>query len=364
MTEDRLRVAVIGCGSLGLHYATVYSTLPDTELVAIAEYNPERREAVGKRFGVTALYPDAQALFKEIVPDVAAVVLPGKYIKDAVVAAAEAGVKGVSSDKPLGARLSDADEMVEACEKRRIVFAGGNLQRAMSEVQEAARWIKAGEFGDFIGAAVHRWGGEISGGGCQAISVLRLFTGAEVSEVVAWAKPQDVLEGNSDRGLVVNGLFQMTNGLSCTVFGEETPYRGVEVWSQDNLIRWDWAPPEIYQGFDENGARIKVDRPYLPYEWGQFYYLGSSIRSLLRAIRTGSELAISGHDLRQALEVAIAAKYSALRGSVPVKLPLEDRSLALFPSDARWLGKDPTGGHGLSLEMAAKPWPGYKPELA
>ena len=61
-----------------------------------------------------------------------------------------------------------------------IVFAGGNLQRAMNEVQEAASRIHNGEFGGIRGASVHGFGGEISGGGCQHISVLRLFTNAEV----------------------------------------------------------------------------------------------------------------------------------------------------------------------------------------
>ena len=51
-------------------------------------------------------------------------------------------------------------------------------------------------------------------------------------------------------------------------------------------------------------------------------------------------MAVSGHDLRQSLEAAIAAKYSALWGSVPLSLPLEDRSLTLYPTPYRWLGGD------------------------
>ena len=133
MAEPKYTVAIIGCGRLGQHYAEVYQTLPNAELVAIAEHNPERRRAVGERFGIKALYPDAEAMYREIVPDIAAVVLPGKYIKDAVIASAEAGVKGVSTDKPIGACLADVDEMVDVCEERGVVFAGGNLQRALSE---------------------------------------------------------------------------------------------------------------------------------------------------------------------------------------------------------------------------------------
>ena len=102
---------------------------------------------------------------------------------------------------------------------------------------------------------------------------------------------------------------------------------------------------------------MKLDRPYSPYEWSQFYYLGSSIRSFLNAFRTGSELSISGHDLRQALEVAIAAKHSALWGSVPVKLPLADRSLTLYPTDYRWLGGD-ASGREQTADEAAESWEG------
>ena len=343
MTDTVHRVAIIGCGRLGQHYAEAYSTYPDTEIVAIAEHNPERLAAVGERFGVSALYRDVDSLLRDDVPDLAAIVTPTKFYKDAVIACAEAGVKGVSTDKPIAAVLSDADEMVEACESRGIVYAGGNLQRAMSEVQEAAGMIRRGDLGKVTGAAVHRWALEISGGGCQQISVLRLLADAEVEEVVAWGTPQEALDGDTDEGLAINGLLKLTGGIECPVFGMETPYRGVDVWSAESLVRWDWGPPEIYRGFDGEGRRVRVEHEYAPYEWSEFGYLTTSIRSFISAVETGSELAISGHDLRQALEVAVAAKYSAKWGSVPLKLPLEDRSLALYPRPYRWLGGDASG---------------------
>ncbi len=340
MSISKHTVAIIGCGRLGQHYAEVYQTLPNTELVAIAEYNPERRNAVGERFGINALFQDAEALFQEIVPDIAAVVLPGKFIKEAVIAAAESGVKGVSTDKPIGSRLSDVDEMIEVCETRGVVFAGGNLQRAISEVQEAARWLRNGDYGALNGASVHGWGGEISGGGCQHISVLRLLAQAEVTEVIAWGTPEEALKQDRDEGLIINGHFRLSNGLVCPVFGQRTPFSGVDVWTDEALVRWDWGAPEIYKGFDETGGRIKVDRPYTPLQYPRFTYMGTSILSFLDVLENGGELAISGHDLRQSLEVAIAARYSALWGSVPLKLPLEDRSLTLYPRAYRWLGGD------------------------
>ncbi len=361
MGSDSLTVAVIGCGRLGQHYAGVYATRPDTTLVAIAEANPERRRVVGERFGVTRLFADARSLFAEVVPDVAALVLPVRYIKDAVLAAVAAGVRGVTTDKPIAATLADADAMVDACRSAGVVFGGGNLQRARADVQEAAAWLHAGEFGPITGAAVHRWGsgGEISGGGCQHVSVLRLLTGAEVAEVVAWGTPEHKLaDGEDEEGLIINGRFTMSDGLAVPVFGAETPQKGVDVWTERALIRWDWEATTVYAGADAAGHRLPLDRPFTPVAYPQFDYLGTSIGSFLDAVRTGSELWISGHDLRQALEVAIAAKRSAAAGSVPIALPLADRTLALRPRPYRWLGGDVTGREQSAAEAAA-PWAGY-----
>ncbi len=350
--KTKLTVAIIGCGRLGQNYSEVYQALPDTELVAIAEWNPDRRQVVGKRFGVKALYRDVHALLKEIVPDVAAVVTPTKFMKEAVIACAEAGVKGVSTDKPIAARLSDADEMVEACSSRGVVFAGGNLQRAKWEVQEAARRLQSGKYGKLAGAAIHGFGGEVSGGGCQHLSVLRLFTRAEVDEVMAWGFPPETLEQESDDGLNINGVFHLSSGLDCQIFATQSPHSGLDVWTDDSLVRWSWGPPKIFQGKDSGGVRKETEPSYPPFPWRPFYqripnfrgdYLVSSIRSFLDAVEKGSELWISGHDLRQALEIVIACKLSAQSGNRPVKLPLEDRSLALFPRPYRWLGGDATG---------------------
>ena len=49
---------------------------------------------------------------------------------------------------------------------------------------------------------------------------------------------------------------------------------------------------------------------------------------------------------RQALEIAIALKLSAQRGHQRVHLPLEDRSLRIFPSPFRLQGGDAIGWTG------------------
>ena len=352
MTDRKLKLAIIGCGKLGQQYAQLYSAMEDVEIVAMAERDPDRLKHVGDQYKIKALYPDADALFNDLVPDIAAVVTPTKYYKDSVIAAAEAGVKGVSTDKPLAATLADADEMVETCSSRGVIFSGGALVRAIPEVQEAATWIRDGRFGQFTDVAVLDWSGEISGAGCHTISVLRLLTGAEVEEVVAWGMPADILAGDCDWNLTMNGRFKLSNGMDCPVFGKALDRGMVDVWNDEVLVRMAWGPPEIYKGFDLAGNRIKQDVKYSQYKWSKPRHLVGSIRAFVSAVQENDDslLWISGHDLRQSLEVAIASHQSAKRGSVPVKLPLDDRSLTLYPRPYRWLGGDQYTGLGDKVE--------------
>ena len=167
-------------------------------------------------------------------------------------------------------------------------------------------------------------------------------------------------------GLNINGRFRLTSGLECQVFGAEAvaPHRGVEVWTEDALVRWDrHGEPltQIFQGFDAKGARKEVDHAYRPWSWdsvskelgplldrighrgSERHYVLAPITSLIDAVAKGIPPRITGETQRHALEVAIASKMSAQRGSVPIKLPLEDRSLALYPRPYRWLGGDVSG---------------------
>ena len=54
----KVGVAVIGTGSWGKNHARVYKELPQTELIAICDVNPERAKSDGQQFGVKA-YTDS-----------------------------------------------------------------------------------------------------------------------------------------------------------------------------------------------------------------------------------------------------------------------------------------------------------------
>ena len=63
---------------------------------------------------------------------------------------------------------------------------------------------------------------------------------------------------------------------------------------------------------------------------------------MLDAIENGAEPIGSGENSRKCLEIAIALRESHRRGRIPVRLPLEDRSLRIVPPMSRWLNKKET----------------------
>jgi len=165
------RVALVGAGRLGQQYIQTYATFDDCEMVALVEPNASRLAEVGAQCGVgpEGQFGETEEMLESINPDIVCVVTPVRYMHAVVMACARhPSVKAVQCDKPVGAVLREADEMVEACEEAGVIFAGGNLQRALGQLQEAAGRLRQGVYGSIRGAMVHSLGNnEISGAACS-----------------------------------------------------------------------------------------------------------------------------------------------------------------------------------------------------
>ncbi len=57
---DKLRFALIGCGVIGPTHAEAINSLPDAELVAVADIVPARAQKLADEYGVNA-YTMAEA---------------------------------------------------------------------------------------------------------------------------------------------------------------------------------------------------------------------------------------------------------------------------------------------------------------
>ena len=349
MTKEKLRVAVVGgCGDWGRRYTYAYARHPEAELIALVDTARERRGVFAERYGIPRQFDTLEELLAWQVPDVVANILPVSAARDAVIACAEAGVKGISCEKPIAARLADADAMVAACAARGAAFACATALWEIPQLAEIGAWIRAGGIGHITaasidGSLVH--GDQVSGLGCVIISYLRLVTGDEVEWVQGWTAPLEAATGDDD--CAAYGVLGMSGGYECTATADGPAtgaYQLALFGDEGTAYLAGEAGTVLMQG---SGAGARPVRPdFLKDPVADDNPVGSMMQvigGLMDAVRAGRPALCSGHDYRQALEVAIALKLSARDDHRRVSLPLADRSSRIVPMPYRWLGGDVTG---------------------
>ncbi|MCD6291435.1 MAG: Gfo/Idh/MocA family oxidoreductase [Anaerolineae bacterium] len=143
---DKVRVGIIGCG-VGRFHARGYAQLPDAEIVALADVNPERFHRITDEIPVPNLYTSYEELLKRDDIDAVSIALPNFLHAPATLAALEAG-KHVLVEKPLAMTVEEGEEMVEAARRagRKLMIAFN--YRFRGDSQTIKRQLDAGLLGD------------------------------------------------------------------------------------------------------------------------------------------------------------------------------------------------------------------------
>ena len=143
--SKKLRVGVIGVGSLGQWHARIYSELEDTELVGVYDADPARANEVAERYGTRSFtvmndLADAVDAVSLVVPtdlhfEVFQQLLPHKV--------------HMLVEKPIASSYAQAEAMVTQAETHNIVLQVGHVERfnpVMTFLEENlshARFIEA-----------------------------------------------------------------------------------------------------------------------------------------------------------------------------------------------------------------------------
>ena len=238
------RVGVIGAGLKGTQHARAYQLDPRTEVVAVAEKDPEVLELFQRRFGLERGYTDYREMLANERIDIAAPILPSTVIPEVVMASVEAGVKGVFCEKPMCVTLEEADRMVEACEANGVHFASGDAERNYDALWDARAVIESGEIGDVLSFRTYGGLGEIWGGGCQFLSVMRMFAwDAEVDWLTGWVEIDPWQ--NNDQGMA--GSIHFENGIDAYIYMRPGDVKGMEVLCEDGYLYYDWHQARIFK---------------------------------------------------------------------------------------------------------------------
>lgn len=143
----KLKVAVIGCGSIAQHRHLVeYENNANVEIVAVCDIVEERVIETAEKYNAKAYTSYEELLEKEQV-DAVSVCLPNYLHAPVSIAALHAG-NHVLCEKPMATSSEEAQQMIEAAEKNNKKLMIGHNQRFVSSHQKAKELISAGELGE------------------------------------------------------------------------------------------------------------------------------------------------------------------------------------------------------------------------
>jgi len=341
MTRDRTyHVGLIGCGRKGHGHARGYVGNPRTEIVAAADPDSSNLEIFLKRFPVAG-YGDYHEMLAQEDIDIAAPILPVKPNPKVVIDCARAGVKAIYCEKPMAASLAESDAMVEECASRGIHFASGDAYRNMPQHWKVKALIDSGELGQVQSINLYQSTTEISGGGCQGLSVLRLFADdAEVEWVTGWCgrNPHD----DDDQGM--GGYVRFASGVDAFIHSKRTPLEGIEVLCSKGVYHSSWNAGHLWWG--EAHGELEEDEGFFEEFGGTRDWMEPSgtrqrggIQSIVEALDQGIEPRCSGANMRKVLEIAIGLRESHRNSFAPIRFPIPDRSLKIVPGKGRFLNK-------------------------
>ena len=152
MTQ-RLRLAVIGVGHLGKEHARILASLPEVDLVGVADANFEQAQVVAQRLG-TQPFRDFWPLVNLV--DAACIVTPTSLHAGIAVEFLRRGIP-LLVEKPLAGSLTDADVLVNLAERHHALLQVGHIERfnpafeALQRQPMQPKWIRAQRIGPFTG---------------------------------------------------------------------------------------------------------------------------------------------------------------------------------------------------------------------
>ncbi len=325
-------------GSEGLpsSYTEALNDRPEVELVAGADRDRNRLEAFRHRYGVEALYTDAEAMLREERPDIVIVATNVATRADLTCLAVESGARGVLTEKPIAHTLEEADRMVETCRDAGVPLSCGAITTTHPSFARARELLDDGAIGDLVSieamlplAQHQNWA---------------YFLDSPPEWVVGTGDPE--VHPPQDSAAYIVALYPWAAS-NPTEGSNEFIGHGIAVTRDGPVVHFRQGAPGVRltgtrgEMAFTHGWRLSQDmktpagsrRVDVPWPSPQFMGPFTSVYAVADVIDCMEgrldEPRNSGRRVAMAIEVEIALKQSSITGGMRVDLPLEDRSLGL-----------------------------------
>ena len=150
MTEKVYKAGIVGCADIAKVHVDAYNACERTELVAIADLDPERLESFGERHSISPelSFPDHKSMLREAGLDIVSVCTWHGSHAEITIDAAESGIKGIFCEKPMATCLGDAKEMVKAADGNGAKLIVEHFRRYEFPTNKARELVAGGAIGE------------------------------------------------------------------------------------------------------------------------------------------------------------------------------------------------------------------------
>ncbi len=350
-----LTVGVIGHtgqGNYGHGEDVVWLKIPQTKIVAVADADAKGLAAAAKKLGGVRAFADYRAMLAAAKPDIAAICT--RHIhehRDMIVAAIEAGVKGIYIEKPFVRTLAEADEVVKLCAEKGVRLAIAHRNRYHPVLETVKQLVASGEIGELKEVRVRGKQDQRGGGldlwvlGGHGFNLATLFTGPATScqaTILVGGRPAtkaDIHPGDEGVGLIVgdeiHARYETKSGIPLYFDSKKgtwtkgTPFGARLIGTKGVIsLQVDEEPLAV---LERDGLNLWVTtggigkpEPIKDIKLINGEHHGA-VRDLLAAIADKREPLCGPEAGRETIELTLAVFASFAAGGQKVALPLADR---------------------------------------
>ncbi len=145
--SKKVRIGVIGCGTIGSVHTDAYAKVANAEVVALCDILPDRLAEKAKRHNVAKTYTDYKELLADPEIDAVSVCVPNDMHAPIAIDAFKAG-KNVMLEKPMTLNAKLGEEILAARDAAGKVLQMGMVWRQTPEAEVIKEAIEAGRLGE------------------------------------------------------------------------------------------------------------------------------------------------------------------------------------------------------------------------
>lgn len=367
-TGAPLRVGVLGHtgrGNYGHGIDTLWLTLPQTKITAVADPDPQGLAAAQKRLAEAQPFSDYREMLREIRPDIAAIA--PRHVDQhhaMILAAIENGARGIYIEKPFVRTPAEADDVVRLCKDRGVRLAIAHRNRYHPALPVLGDLLASGSLGRLLEVRARGKEDQRGGGldlwvlGSHVLNLGVFFTGAPIACCAsAFVEGRPVTGSNiheAEEGLgpivgdEIQARFDTKSGIPLFLAskknaGERSAGFGLQLVCSGGVVHLSMDTEPMIQVLKGNPFKPEPD----PKAWVPLTSAGfgkpeplTNIRALvaghhqpaldlISTMETGKEPLCGPEDGRLIVEMIHSVFTSCMTNGARVPLPLKIRSHAL-----------------------------------